>query len=1260
MSWRIVRGWVALCSLVLSLVFATTTPAQPPEAKTEDVADARAGGTVAKGQLLVTLHAGVKEDELKAIFARFDAKYEIVGRLPALNQVVLQTDHERLPELRLRLANHPYIAAVGFNTIHTLRQQSTVKKPDVNDPVFAKPNDKLVDDENWNLYRIKVPEAWEITKGGALIAIVDSGVKLDHEELIGRTLDPRTFAPNVEAREGVKKLREGTQIVDGEVRDHGTHVSITAAGTANNGVGTAGVAPNSPILPIQSLYYRPSATNDGTGVIRGDTNQLIAGIEWAVNQGAAVVNCSFGNNLSDEEIKRWRDAATPEAKQQVENELLPRIAEEMLAYAPVLDLANRRGTIIVVSAGNQNMPAHLYALPLSQRVIVVAAIDDKDLRCGFSNFGPYTNVSAPGNLIFSGLARETKDRGFYGKMSGTSMAAPHVTGVVALMKTLDPGLKHADVVDILMSTGTQLDPNQQVGPLVNAKAALEETKRRRDTRQPRLPEPPPLTPAAPPEPVLPTPPVPGQPPPVDPVLPALPPNPITIIEQPDPWNSVYIQQIIQVWLSMAIATPPAGGPGDGIWVYNRFGQVINIRVSITAQQPVWFAFQYRWLWENSMVLQSTNMGSLYEFIVGTLRQGRFNPAPRRVPEQFRPKPTDPKPRQTEGLPFDPALSNTKWSGKNAKNETIELVFGKGIVAITRGGKTVRYRVVINTYMNPITVDLFPEEKGDPILGLIRVTGLGEFLFRTDFTKTRPTSISRADQLAFVLKRTDIEVKDPGATADGVELPVLYRGTESLIRNLDYPKLLDPKTAWGAAKQYRVHTYTLSGDGKRLWLVLFNPDEKELANRVQVWSMNAEGGDAKQTTFSWPEHTGTVEKIATSTDGSIAWLHTRHKNPNTNDSHAFMQKLTPGGKAEVVIDTIEVKGITHVMEWRLTADGRAALMITNEGLMRVEDSGKHHVLLAKKEIEYKKMSAADGGYFAHLVMSADGSHWAVTARMKPYINVKSPSAVVIGSPQGHKMIVEENKDGTFDDYRRLSMSGDGSTLLVEKKGETRMFRNGQVVETWSEASGMYNGLLSADGRAMYASWRPVGGGGDYPVTPYIEDLRTGQRRRAMTGALATRWDTWWTRSDIGYIQMSTDGTVVTSMPEGQGGLYLFRGGAAPSGHHPTIKSVRQRYEGEYLVITVEAAAPDKLGKLWVLPMKDGALLPSWLVKREQNPLAWVDHRRVLAPVEKRPGVYEARAWVGRTDAYIDSSYSFRITVANAEETRTTFQDYPVLK
>lgn len=1271
------RLWILLSTLPAALavgVLAADPPSAPP--KREIVADPR-GGSVVKGELIVTLQPGVKEETLVAVLERFEAKAEIIDRLPALNQFTLRTDHARLHELRQRLANHPLVASAAVNSLSDSHQAAVVVKAKANDPVFDKPADKLVDGENWNLYRIKAPQAWETTRGGALVAVVDSGTKTDHEEVTGKSRPQVTFAPNADAGSGLKRLRSpngGTY--EGEVRDHGTHVAVTAAGTADNRLGTAGIAPASPLLPIQSLYYFPPGQGETLGKISGPRQQLIAGIERAVNEGAAVVNCSFGGNYDQAVFDRWKAAKTDEERWAVERELLPAVVEEMNAYAPVLDLANRRGTIVVVSAGNQDMPAHLYALCLSQRVIVVGAIDSKDQRYQFSNHGPYVHVCAPGVDVYSGLARETRDRGFYGTMTGTSMAAPHVTGVVALMKTIDPGLKHADVVDILMSTGERLNTitaDRWVGPLVNAEAAVAETKRRRDRGVPRQPEPPPLTPQPP---VNPQPPAPVQPPvqPVQPVQPPvqpidieLPPNPITWIEQPDPWNNVYVQQIIQVWLSIAMPVAPVNAPPGGVWVYNQFGQVINVSVSFTVQQPVWVSFRYRWLWENSLLLQSSNMGTLYEFVFGTLRQGRINYTAPRVPAQVRPTPTDPQPRPG-GLPFDPTLRNTRWKGVNQKTEVIEFSFGQEVAEVVRASKTVRYRVVLNTYVSPMTIDLIPDDgKGDTLVGLVQVTPQGELLLRTDFTKTRPTTVSRGDPLTYVLKRTDVEIATPGATADGVQMPPLFRGAETLIRGLDHPAKPKEKAAWGDAGMPTVHTYALSGDGKRVWVVLVKANEKELKDRVQLWSMNTAGGDAKQAEFGWPDAQGQrLEHVLTNHDGSVAWIYTRVNAAGGAGGHAYLQTVTPGGTAKKVAYTADIKGVNVLLgciDPRITADGKSLYAITDLGVTRFDADGHHHVVADRKHITFGKAALSDySAGLSQLVISADGSHWAAFAWFQGERG-KEPQAVLYGTPKGVEQISLANPDGTFDACTRLSLSDDGKTLLYQrsnaKTGRTiYLHRQGVSELVRSDLGSVSAGLISPDGRTLYATART--NGAEFPAVAFTQDLATGRRQRVMTGAVPTRWDTWWKLEDIRYVQQSRDGATMIATPDGGYGLYVYRGGVEPTAEQPTIKSVRQRYDGNKLRITIELTAPDKLGEVSLIPTKDG-YLPAWLaVAREKNALSGMGFGARAYPVDKRPGVYEVVVTAGPELAQLDGSYSFRVVVANADKTQATFHDYQVLR
>lgn len=146
-------------------------------------------------------------------------------------------------------------------------------------------------------------------------------------------------------------------------------------------------------------------------------------------------------------------------------------------------------------------------------------------------------------------------------------------------------------------------------------------------------------------------------------------------------------------------------------------------------------------------------------------------------------------------------------------------------------------------------------------------------------------------------------------------------------------------------------------------------------------------------------------------------------------------------------------------------------------------------------------------------------------------------------------------------------------------------------------------------------------------------------------------------DIRYFQTGTDGRTLVAKPDGNFGPYVFRDGAEPTAVQPTIKSVRQRYDGNKLRITVEVAAPDKLGEVSLIPTKDG-YLPAWLaVAGGKNALSGMGFGARAYPVDKRPGVYEVVVTAGPEMALLDSTYSFRVVAANADKTQATFHDDP---
>src|SRR5262249_15839591 len=225
---------------------------------------------------------------------------------------------DKLGEMRQRLASHPMVAAAGLNYVYS--QAKTF-----NDPALANSSR-----EGWALRRIRAPEAWDVTTGSVTIAIVDSGSKVDHEELAGKVVAPYSYATrSATMQEAEFSGQGGKQFLLG----HGTHVAVTAGGTAGNGVGTAGVAPTSPIMPIQVFGYDATQKK-----LKTDSTFILAAIGRAMGAGARVINLSLGidDTQTPEGQKLIADynAADPARKRQMEQEMVssPDFNTELNSY----------------------------------------------------------------------------------------------------------------------------------------------------------------------------------------------------------------------------------------------------------------------------------------------------------------------------------------------------------------------------------------------------------------------------------------------------------------------------------------------------------------------------------------------------------------------------------------------------------------------------------------------------------------------------------------------------------------------------------------------------------------------------------------------------------------------------------------------------------------------------------------------------------------------------------------------------------------
>jgi len=228
----------------------------------------------------------------------------------------------------------------------------------------------------WGMVKAQAPQAWEVTTGSSSIniAILDTGVDLDHPDLANKIISNVNFS--------------GSASVD-DYYGHGTHVAGIAAAITNNGIGVAGLGCNSTIMNVKVL--------DDSGM--GTYSWIASGIIWAADNGAELINMSLGGSSGSSALK---DA---------------------------VDYAWSKGVVVVAAAGNDGSTTPSYPAYYAN-CIAVAATDASDAMAYFSTYGKWVDVAAPGLSIYSTL----RNNG-YGYKSGTSMAAPHVAGLAALVFT---------------------------------------------------------------------------------------------------------------------------------------------------------------------------------------------------------------------------------------------------------------------------------------------------------------------------------------------------------------------------------------------------------------------------------------------------------------------------------------------------------------------------------------------------------------------------------------------------------------------------------------------------------------------------------------------------------------------------------------------------------------------------------------------------------------------------------------------------------
>jgi thermitase len=361
----------------------------------------------APGRIVVKFQEGLSPANLAEMRARYGAVVE--GEIPQIGVQILSVP---LSEVDAKIAAYRTDPMVEYAELDYIAQPTY----EPNDPYYG-------DGTQWGPQKIHAPEAWDICTGNpdVVIAILNWGVDLQHPDLQAKIwANPGETPANGIDDDGNGYIDDvyGWDFAndDNDPQDdygHGTHLGGIAAAATDNGVGIAGVAFNCRIMAVK--------VGDGaTG--KAAYSDIAYGIMYAADNGAKVINLSLGGYAYSSFLKG------------------------------AVNYAWNAGCVVVGAVGNNNISDPFYPAAYDN-VIGVSATDQSDVKASWSNYGPHVAVAAPGVSIYS---THWSNGSTYAYMSGTSMAAPHVAGVAALLFAQDGARSNITVRSLIEETADDL------------------------------------------------------------------------------------------------------------------------------------------------------------------------------------------------------------------------------------------------------------------------------------------------------------------------------------------------------------------------------------------------------------------------------------------------------------------------------------------------------------------------------------------------------------------------------------------------------------------------------------------------------------------------------------------------------------------------------------------------------------------------------------------------------------------------------------
>jgi subtilisin family serine protease len=338
-------------------------------------------------RVAVTFKQGVTRGRVRAVIS--DAGGTIEAAIPQINAYLVGVEPERRAEVLASLEASPAVA-------------SAAKEP------IAEAFDTSPDDTDWpqqdGLRIAGFPKAWDVTQGSSkvVVGLLDTGVDANHPDLRGALVPGWDFI--------------GNDADPADDHGHGTAVAGVIGARSNNHVGGAGICWRCLLMPVKVLDSKGS----------GDDTLIAAGVVWATDHGAQVINLSLGGPGSSVELTN------------------------------ALSYANAKGVIVVAAAGNAGVTTQFFPAA-DPRVVSVAATTVADQRFSWSNFGSWVRLAAPGCNVATILG------GGYGTFCGTSSATPLVSGLVALELSAQPAATAREAEDALARAALPLPAFVQYG-----------------------------------------------------------------------------------------------------------------------------------------------------------------------------------------------------------------------------------------------------------------------------------------------------------------------------------------------------------------------------------------------------------------------------------------------------------------------------------------------------------------------------------------------------------------------------------------------------------------------------------------------------------------------------------------------------------------------------------------------------------------------------------------------------------------------------